>query len=167
MRKKIFVPISVLISVIVFLVFAYFYIQNPENKALSYAENYLPKSGVLMQKAEGFAYVKVDDRYIYELFDILGLKEQGYEIPPYFRRADAPGAHISVFYEKEQVKAKELGQSFAFTPKAFKEVSVGKKLKYMVLQVKSVDLENLRLGYGLSRLLNNHEFHITVGKKEI
>src|SRR5262245_55038877 len=67
-------------------------------EVLNYAQENLPKEGQLIVKSDGFGYLKVDDDYIHTLFPMLGLEEEGFKKPPYFRTEEAPGAHISVFY---------------------------------------------------------------------
>jgi hypothetical protein len=88
---------------------------------VAFAQQHLPKSGVLVQKEDGYAYVKVDDNYINQLFSRLNLV-RGFKKPPYFRRDDAPGAHISVVYKDEHVVLKEIGQHFTFT---LKDIVIG------------------------------------------
>jgi hypothetical protein len=133
------------------------------NDVVLFAKTHLPTEGKLVQTSDGFAYVKVDDRYIHDLFP--KLKAPGYGTPPYFSRKDAPGAHISVFYENERVVVSEVGKSFNFTLKDIVVVEPKKGVKYIVLMVNAPELEQLRQKYGLKPKLNNHEFHITIGKK--
>lgn len=135
------------------------------NKAALYAQKHLPHQGKLVQQSSGYAYIKVDDNYIHQLFPLLNAHD--YTKPPYFRRADAPGAHISVVYEDENVTLKEAGQIFAFTVEDVIVVTPKQGLSYIVLQVTSPDLENLRKRYGLAPKLKGHEFHITLAKKVI
>src|SRR5690606_31062430 len=81
---------------------------------LAYAEKNLPTKGILRQKKDGFAYLKVDDRYINDLFPLL---EAGadFKKPAYFRNINSPGAHISVIYKNERVTlGQELGKEFSF-----------------------------------------------------
>jgi len=138
--------------------------KEPFKEALLFAEKHLPKQGKLVQRENGYAYIKVDDNYINELFGLLHA-EPGYKKPPYFRRPDAPGAHISVVYEDEHVKLKEVGQEFSFTLRKIVTVRLKDGTSYMVLEVIAPELENLRVSYGLSRKLKNHEFHISIAKK--
>lgn len=134
-------------------------------EVVEYAKSHLPQSGTLLMKSDGFAYIKVDDAYIHELLPLLGLEGEGYREPPYFRSKEAPGAHISVFYEDEHVLPDEIGQNFSFTLEKIVVVQPGRKASYVVLQVKSPELEALRQKYHLSPKLHGHEFHITLGKK--
>jgi hypothetical protein len=89
----------------------------------------------------------------------------GFEKPPYFRRENAPGAHISVFYEDERVKTTEVGKKYRFTLMDIVLVKPSKKVSYIVLQIKAPELEQLRQKYGRSRLLKQNEFHITLARK--
>lgn len=134
-------------------------------QALSFAEKHLPKTGVLVQEEDGYAYLKVDDNYINELYPLLQAPP-GFQKPPYFRRKNAPGAHISIVYEDEGVKLKEVGQEFAFKLGEIITVHPKKGVSYIILEVKSPELEKLRSSYGLSPKLKNHEFHISLAKKE-
>lgn len=130
-----------------------------------FARENLPLEGQLIVKSDGFGYIKVDDAYIHALLPMLELKS--YKEPPYFRSNEAPGAHISVFYEDEHVVPEEVGQSFPFTLKEIVIVRPNKTTSYVVLQVESPELENLREKYGLSPKLHGHEFHISIGKKVV
>lgn len=131
---------------------------------LAYAQNNLPREGTLVQEPSGYAYVKVDDRYITDLFS--RLKAEGFERPPFFRRKDSPGAHISVIYEDEHVRASsEVGQTISFILKEIVVVDVNKKLSFIVMTVDAPALEKIRVKYGLKPKLKNHEFHITIAKR--
>jgi hypothetical protein len=135
-------------------------------EVFNYAQENLPKKGQLIVKSDGFGYVKVDDEYIHTLFPMLGLKEDGFKKPPYFRRNEAPGAHISVFYVNENIMPEEVGQYFHFELKQIVIVKPSKDTSYAVFQVESPELENLRKKYGLSPKLHGHEYHISLAKKE-
>lgn len=130
-----------------------------------WASSHLPQTGTLMEDKRGFVYLKVDDNYINQLFPML--PHSGYSKPAYFRRPDAPGAHISVFYidERNQTgEIKEIGKQYSFKVVGIAAVPP-KTSKYIVLEVESPELESLRKKYGLSPLLKGHDFHITVAKK--
>lgn len=131
-----------------------------------WAKDYLPTTGTLTEAKDGFVYLKVDDDYINQLFRILSNSE--YTKPPYFRRSDSPGAHISVFYvdeRKQTGKITEIGQEYSFKIARLSAVPT-KTLKYIVLEVTSPELEELRKKYGLSPLLKDHKFHITIAQKK-
>ncbi len=95
---------------------------------------------------------------------MLHLKEKGYKIPPYFRGERSPGAHISVFYSDEHVHPNEIGSVFHFEPECI-EIVHTQGDTYVVLQVRSKELETLREKYGLRPKLKNHEFHISLAKR--
>lgn len=139
--------------------------QNLEN-LIQWAKGHLPQTGILREDRNGFVYLKVDDGYIYQLYPLL--HDPNYRKPPYFRRADSPGAHISVFYvtERSQTgKIQEIGQSFSFKISELEAVPP-KSQEYIVLKVMSPELEELRKNHGLSPLLNGHDFHITIAKRK-
>lgn len=132
-----------------------------------YAQEHLPAEGQLMVKSDGFVYLKVDDAYIHTLFPMLGLEQDGYQEPPYFRTKEAPGAHISVFYADEHIRPEEVGQHFHFELKHIELVRPSKNASYAILVVESPELEKLREKYGLSAKLFGHEYHIALAKKQI
>lgn len=137
-----------------------------EEYVVHWARAHLPQIGVLIEEQRGFVYLKVDDNYINQLFSILNPPE--YTKPQYFRRFDSPGAHISVFYVDERNRTgeiKEKGQKYSFKIKGLSFVPP-KTQEYLVLEVESPDLEQLRKNYGLSPLLQGHPFHITIAKKK-
>lgn len=133
-------------------------------EVVNYAKENLPLTGQLAAKPDGFVYLKVDDAYIHTLFPMIGLQEKGYSEPPYFRSKTAPGAHVTVFYVTDHVFPKELGQTFHFELDRIKIVK-SRSGKFVVLQIRSPELEKLREKYGLLPKLHGHEFHITLGKK--
>lgn len=137
---------------------------NTSAAIVDYAQKELPHEGVLTDNGRGFVYLKVDDRYIKALFPMLQLNK--FVIPPYFRRKDSPGAHISVMYVEETKRLpriEEIGKKFSFTPKQVVFVPL-RNVQYIVLQVDSPDLEALRKKYNLKPKLKNHDFHITIAK---
>lgn len=137
----------------------------PFERALEYAQKNLPKEGYLVQNPDGYAYIKVDDRYIDELYPLLKVENEGFTKPPFFRRKDSPGAHISVFYKDEHVMAKEIGKKFNFSLKRIETVKVNKHKSFIVLTVEAQALEKLRKSYNLAPLLQGNEFHISLAKK--
>lgn len=139
---------------------------NPAwQKAVDYAKSNLSLKGQLIKKSDGFIYLKVDDNYIFSLYPMLGLKKEGFKKPPYFRNPEAPGAHISVFYENEKINPEEIGQYFHFTPKRILIVKPSDGISYAVLEVESPELEKLREKYGLTPKLQGNDFHISLAKK--
>jgi len=51
--------------------------------------------------------------------------------------------------------------------KVIKKIQAKKNIYYIVLEVESQKLENLRKKYGLNAKLKGHEFHISIAKKII
>lgn len=137
-----------------------------QNEAvIQWARTHLPQTGILAEEKDGFVYVKVNDDYIKQLF--FKIPHFHYVMPPYFRRSDSLGAHISVFYADERRRTgriSEIGETYSFTIIGL-DVVPSHTQEYVILKVKSLDLEHLREKYGLSPLLKNHEFHITIAKK--
>jgi len=140
--------------------------ENPQwQQVVEYAREHLPLEGRLAMTPQGFGYLKVDEGYIHELFPMLGIKEKGFKEPPFYRRSNSPGAHISVFYVNEHVSPRETGQTFHFDLKQITVVKT-KNANFVVLQVQSPELERLREKYGLSPKLFGHDFHISIGEKQ-
>ncbi len=136
-------------------------------EVVEYAQQHLPQEGQLVVKSDGYAYLKVDDAYIHTLYPMLGLAEEGYKKPPYFRTNEAPGAHVSVFYSDEQVLPDEVGETFHFELQNIIIIQASKTAFYAILQVRSPELEALRVKYRLSNKLHGHEFHISLAKKTV
>lgn len=140
---------------------------HDSQKIVEWARANLPQTGAL-KIDDGFVYLKVDDRYINQLFPLV--ESPRYMKPPYFRHHGSPGAHISVMYldelqPKKHTSISELGKSFSFTLSDVVYVPPRYR-NYIVVQVKAPELEDLRQKYGLSPLLKDHEFHITIAKKK-
>jgi hypothetical protein len=127
----------------------------------------LPKTGILKQR-KNYVYLALDNQYIHSLYPIIQNFDNKFQKPPYFRKADPIGSHISVMYEKEteNLNIEEINKSFNFTLNKLKLVE-SKGKSYYVLEVESHELEKLRLKYGLPKLLNGFKFHITVAIKEL
>ncbi|MBA3238983.1 MAG: hypothetical protein H0T62_11640 [Parachlamydiaceae bacterium] len=134
---------------------------------LRFAQENLPLEGELLVNSDGFGYIKVDDNYIHTLFPMLGVAEEGFKEPPYFRSSESTGAHISVFYVDENIWPEEVGQIFKFNLKSIEIVNPSKTTSYAVLVIESSEIEGLREKYGLSPKLHGHEFHISLAKKVI
>lgn len=141
-----------------------------EKFAIQWAETQLNQNGVLKSGPKGLIYMKVDDNYIHHLFSIL--EPAVYVAPPYFRRSDAIGAHIPVFYADEVKKIeqlgemKELGSTYSFKIRKLAILS-DKNHDYIVLQIESSELEALRKKYQVSPLLRGHDFQLTIAKKTL
>lgn len=143
-----------------------FSVVKPEEPIVQWAQDNLSQSGVLKEGRDGFVYLKVDDGYINQLFPMIS--NPGYVKPAYFRRPDAPGAHISVMYVDERNRTgdiAELGKSYSFKITRLAFVPPRTR-KYIVLEIDCPELESLRKKYGLSPLLKGHDFHITIAKKQ-
>lgn len=137
-----------------------------EQPIIEWAQNRLSHKGILTEHPDGYVYLKVDDNYIHQLFPMLS--NPNYTKPPYFRRKDSPGAHVSVIYADERGQTgaiSEIGQTFLFTLKNLAVVPE-KTQRWIVLQIESPSLEALRQKYGLSPLLKGHAFHITIAEKK-
>ena len=138
---------------------------DPKGEILHIVQSELPHEGVLIRKEDGYIYLKVDDNYIHDLYPLIHLS--GFRKPHSLDRPHPIGAHISVFYENEGKKIgeiKELKQIFKFTPEKVLKVKAG-KTQWIVLQVQSAELENLRKEYGFSPFLQDHPFHISIAQK--
>ena len=132
------------------------------NDAAFVVASHLPQRGQLRER-NGYIYLKVVDAYINAIFPLL--TQHDIEKPPYFRRPDSPGAHISVFDEDETKHMgipPELGRIFSFTLMHFAKVKIDKHNALFILAVYAPELEALRRKYGFHPLLHGHEYHITV-----
>ena len=127
----------------------------------------LPKTGILKQR-KNYVYLALDNQYIHSLYPIIENFDNKSQKPPYFRKDDPIGSHVSVMYEKEteNLNIEEVNRSFNFTLNKLKLVE-SKGKSYYVLEIESPELEKLRLKYGLTKLLNGFKFHITVAIKEL
>jgi hypothetical protein len=125
----------------------------------------LPKKGILKQKSDGYVYLKIPDSYVYQLFFLV--KGPGFKLPWHIRRHTKIGAHISVMYKDEAKRVgpiDELSKRYLFEPLRVRKIRLRSK-EYLILEVSSPQLEQLRMRYGLSPKLRNHEFHITLAER--
>ena len=60
----------------------------------------LPKSWVYLSK-KNYVYLALDNQYIHSLYPIIQNFDNKSQKPPYFRKTDPIGSHVSVMYEKE------------------------------------------------------------------
>lgn len=141
--------------------------QQAWSEVVNFAQKNLPQEGIIIQKSDGYVYLKVDDNYIHTLFPMLGLQEEGYTEPPYFRSSDSPGAHISLFNADEQIIPEETGKSFPFKLNRIVIVKPAKDTHYAILEVEAPELEAIRKKYGLNPKLQGHEYHITLARKKL
>ena len=71
----------------------------------------LPKSGILKQR-KNYVYLALDNQYIHSLYPIIQNFDNKTQKPPYFRKADPIGSHVSVMYEKEtEAGVSQLGKN--------------------------------------------------------
>jgi hypothetical protein len=132
----------------------------------------LPTQGTLQwNESESYLYLKVDDRYIWDLLPKLEISLQA---PPYFTSECSMGAHISVIYPEELAENFLLDQKkdliYHFSPLDFYYIEVFNK-QIAVLIVSSTELLQIRHHYGLPEKLNYKgllvPFHITLGVNKI
>ena len=132
--------------------------------ALEQAVN-LSYQGVLKQKENGFVYLGVSNDFVNKLTPLLdhpGL------LRPRPTASRSIGAHISVFYEKEEIVPSELCDTFDFSVKEIRSFTNHTRdglKKLWVITVDSPELEALRERYGCSAKPKGHDFHITLGKQ--
>jgi hypothetical protein len=130
----------------------------------------LEQKGILKQKDNGYLYVEVSSDFVTESLPLIDV--QGKIVPPHHVSSKKGiGAHISVMYENELISNEiweidELGQEFSFTVLEVRTVKINRDnqmKKLWLIAVDAPELERLRENYGLSPLLKNHNFHITLG----
>ena len=121
--------------------------------------------GTLKQKENGFVYLDVSNEFITEVAKLLDITGE-LRTPPTSTRS--VGAHISVFYENENILPAEIGESFSFEVKEIRSFTLhtrdGSKKLWTVATI-APELENLREKYNLSPKLKGYDFHITLGKQ--
>lgn len=129
--------------------------------------------GTLKKTKDNFIYLDVSNNIINGLFS--NIDEENIKKPPYnIKSFNNVGAHISVIssdeYKDNNIEdIKEIGQEFNFRFKDIKATNPDgwdevKEVYFM--EVKSKELENLRQKYKLSKLLEKHQFHITIAIKK-
>lgn len=135
-------------------------IYNPD--ILNAALNMLAQGALKYE--DNYAYLKVDDNYIHQLFPLL--KDDSLIKPDYFSKKGV-GAHITVFYPEENIilSNDELGQDYKFNITGLYKTQLGMK-EYHILLVESPSLIELRKKYGLPESLTykgyNICFHLTI-----
>jgi hypothetical protein len=125
----------------------------------------LSTQGVLKQKENGFIYLDVSNDFIKLIAPLLEYPGE-LRLPPTAKRSI--GAHISVFYEKEDITPLELNSTFSFEIKDIRSFTNHTRdglKKLYVIAINSPELESLRCKYGCSSKLNGHDFHISIGKQ--
>lgn len=129
----------------------------------------LPKTGVLKKKGNGYVYLDISNEYITKTFPNLILDGH---LRPTDSFGSEEGAHITVVKETENCPGieAEIGKEFTFEVKDLRYVSnyTGNSLDFhtgdrWMFGVESSELEELRMRYGLSALVDQHDFHISLG----
>lgn len=121
--------------------------------------------GTLKQKDNGFVYLDVDNAFIDQVVPLLDHEGRLQPLPT---SELSMGAHISVFYEIEQVSPEEIGQKFSFEVQEIRSLTLSNRDKckcLWMIAVHSPELESLRQKYGKSPKLKGHDYHITLGKQ--
>ena len=135
-----------------------------ENKQAS--TNY-PLAGRLYVSKSGWLMLSVPNALVRGVYD--ALVAPGAELPGQ-ERSDVLNAHISVMTAAEVSKLSpntinERGHNFHYTLGALREITVNKAgnlSRVWAIQISSPQLSAIRKSYGLSPLLKDEPFHITV-----
>lgn len=126
--------------------------------------------GTLKKTKDNYVYLDLSNDVINGLISLIDC--DGVEKPPYdLKSFNSVGAHISVigtseYKDNDLESIKEVGQEFNFTFKNIKSTNPDgwdEMKKVYFVQVESLGLEKLRKKYGLPKLIDGHEFHITIG----
>lgn len=132
----------------------------------------LPAIGVLKKKSNGYVYLDISNEYITKIFPNLILDGH---LRPTASFGSEEGAHITVIKETENYSGieNEIDKEFTFEIKELRFVESWQTSKYgsfshhignrWVIAVESSELEELRMRYGLSPLIEQHDFHISIG----
>jgi hypothetical protein len=132
----------------------------------------LPNKGVLKKKANGYVYLDISNDYIFKIFPHLILDGH---LRPTQSFGSEEGAHITVITDQENCPVEEeIGQEFTFEVRELRFVETwstsGSYGQYKhhtgdrwMIAVESPELEALRMRYGLPPLIENHDFHISIG----
>jgi hypothetical protein len=127
-------------------------------------------TGILKKTKDNFVYLDIPNDVINGLFLLLDYDDA--EKPPYnLKSFNNVGAHISIigtdeYKENNLEEVEEIGQEFNFTFKDIKSANPhgwDEMKKVYFIRVESPELEELRSKYGLSKKVDGHEFHITIG----
>ena len=138
-----------------------------ESQALTYAQQQLPKQGVLKKTDAGLLYLKVTDRYIYELLPLL---PDVLSAPPYFGPG-LIGAHISIIHPQEIDWKKPpslppLGTTYSFEIDHFyweSPINIPKATKVCALRVTSPELKKIRTNAKLPAQFNQQPLSMIIG----
>lgn len=140
-----------------------------ENPALFQAlYKNLELQGQMAITDDGFVYLDLDDRYILDLNKYLG---EDILIPPYFGKGKV-GAHVTVALKEEflslnTVFRKEWEKPYCFEITGLKSVMASNGREIWLLEIHCPALEAFRESLGLSPKIFDHEFHITVGIRQL
>ena len=178
MKKTIFVTFLILFSLqanIKLIAADDYKVDHKQEHVLELAKT-LPQIGVLRKKSNGYVYLDVSNEYITKTFTNLIL--DGHLRPTDSFGAEE-GAHITVIKENEDSSGieNEIGKEFIFQVNELRTVASfktegggmgGKVVKYHTgdrwfIAVESPELEELRTRCGLTPLIDEHDFHITIG----
>lgn len=136
---------------------------SDQEAAFRYATTQLPHEGTLQKIDDGMIYLKVSDRYIYELLPLLPTTLSP---PPYFGPG-LIGANIPIICAHELNKASlsklpPIGTTYTFTLDSIQSVTQKNDAKPMTayfLRVQSPDLQKIRKKAGLP----SHSLDILIG----
>lgn len=129
--------------------------------------------GTLKRTKDNYVYLDLPNNILNGLYSMLSDDEA--EKPPYnLKSFNSVGAHISVigineYKDNDLEEIKELGKEFEFktgniysvNPDGWDEMS-----SVWFMDIDSPDLEKLRQKYGLPKLIENHNFHISFAVKK-
>lgn len=134
----------------------------------------LPQVGVLKMKSNGYVYLDISNEYITKIFPNMILDGH---LRPTASFGSEEGAHITVAKDTENSKEmeKEVGREFSFKVVELRKVGSYKTAHPMgipitahtgdrwMIAVESPELEQLRMQYNLTPLVDHHDFHISIG----
>ncbi len=121
-------------------------------------------------ETKNFVYLDLADGIIDAFIELI--KRRDVKKPEEASDDDYVGAHISVMRPDEYLRVtkgrkriKEIGEEFDYTIEKLyvTEPNWGDVQECYFISVKSPQLEALRKKYGLSKKINGHDFHISVG----
>ena len=139
------------------------------NPALLEAAKNLKMQGVLVQD-DDFAYLKIDDSFIHDLFPLIPDCETWQKLD-YFSDKDSYGAHITLIYPDDDVvlKNNDINTLHSFEISELIKTRVDVR-EYYVLMISSPSLAFLRKKYNLPQILNfkgyNIGLHITLATRK-
>lgn len=140
----------------------------PEQSVIEIAAS-LNTEGAMQQRGD-YCYLNIDDRFIHQLYPLLAHYER-IEKPDYFTEPNPIGAHISVIYPEEMVRAlpSQMDEKHLFSVSGLIKAQYGTK-DYFMLSVIAPSLSAFRqLQYLAPRPIWKRQeimFHITVGIRD-